>query len=150
MKKGWNISLNNRIKYFVKLSAIASTVWNVCVCTETQKHTHYGETNPVTLSGNVSTLAHCNLDFAGKEWQNLCFSAFFVPLFYLQVACCSRHWASLSVPPRAPRLHGRGASALDDCTDTYSTNTNTNTPTRPTWFYSCERLRVERRCWEDL
>lgn len=74
-----------------KLPAVTSSECvRVCVClgvegvvassvtAKTHTYTHirlYGETNPVTLSGNVSALVRCNLDFAETEspWlQNLC------------------------------------------------------------------------------
>lgn len=77
----------------------------------------YGETNPVTVSGNVSAPARCNLDSAEGEsprLQNQCFlvcSLFFcLPLFFyfiykwhtVLVTGLPYQWLTRAPPPNPP------------------------------------------------
>lgn len=105
---------------------ICVSIWGMLASSVTSKHTNYntykaaldyGETNPVTVSGNVSAPARCNLDSAEGEsprLQNQCFfsllSIFCLPLFCyfiykwhtVLVTGLPYQWLTRAPPPNPP------------------------------------------------
>lgn len=109
----------------------------------------YGETNPVTVSGNVSALARCNLDFAETESPRLqkfflAFSLFLCPFI---LSTSGMQFPSLGIlingcpEPHLPNHPWPREWVRWMVAHTHSRSINTETQTQLPWFYAYERLR---------